>query len=444
MTQKRISNGMTIFLIIWLGQFVSLMGSGLTNFALGVWVFERTGSITQFALIGLFTVLPRIILSPLIGPLVDRWDRRWAMISGDIGAGFSTFVIVLLLMVNRLEIWHIYLVAGISSAFGTVQWPAFMATTTLLVSKKNLGRANGMVQFGQAASEILAPALAGTLLLTIQLQGVILIDFATFLFAVISLMLVRLPKPTTPISEKFEKSSWWREISYGWEYITARPGLFGLLMFLAAVNFLWGMVGALITPMILSFTSSDILGLIIAVAGGGMLTGSLVMGIWGGPQRRIYGVLNFELLSGVCFLLMGLRPSFWPVAVGAFGAHFTIAIVYGSNQAIWQSKVAPDVQGRVFATQQMMARAATPLAYLLAGPLAERFFEPLLATDGLLSGSVGQLIGLGAGRGIALLFIVMGVLKMTVSLAGYLNPRIRHVEEELPDVVFERSTALAA
>ena len=444
MPQKRISNGMTIFLIIWLGQFVSLMGSGLTNFALGVWVFERTGSITQFALIGLFTVLPRIILSPLIGPLVDRWDRRWAMISGDIGAGFSTFVIVLLLMANQLDIWHIYLIAGISSAFGTVQWPAFMATTTLLVSKKNLGRANGLVQFGQAASEILAPALAGTLLLTIQLQGVILIDFATFLFAVISLMLVKLPKPTTPISEKFGKSSWWREISYGWEYITARPGLFGLLMFLAAVNFLWGMVGALITPMVLSFTSSDILGLIIAVAGGGMLTGSLVMGIWGGPQCRIYGVLNFELLSGVCFLLMGLRPSFWPVAVGAFGAHLTIAIVYGSNQAIWQSKVAPDVQGRVFATQQMMARAATPLAYLLAGPLAERFFEPLLATDGLLSASVGQLIGLGAGRGIALLFIVMGVLKMTISLAGYLNPRIRHVEEELPDVVFERSTALAA
>ncbi len=442
MTQKNLRNGMTIFLIIWLGQFVSLIGSGLTSFALGVWVFERTGSVTQFALIGLSAVLPRVVLSPLVGPLVDRWDRRWAMIISDTGAGLSTFVIVLLLFVGRLEIWHIYLVAGLSAAFGTVQWPAYMAATTLMVSKAKLGRANGMVQFGQAASEILAPALAGTLLLTIQLQGVILIDFVTFLFAVTTLLLVRFPqpKPTTAVDRP---GSWWHEITYGWQYITARQGLFGLLIFLAAVNFLWGMVGALITPMILGFTSSDILGIIISIAGVGMLVGSLVMSIWGGPQPRIYGVLNFELLSGACFLLIGLRPSFWPIALGVFGAHATIAIIYGSNQAIWQSKVAPDVQGRVFATQQMIARATTPLAYLLAGPLAERLFEPLLVTNGLLAGSVGQIIGVGAGRGIGLLFMVMGLIKIIVSLAGYLHPSIRFVEDELPDAVVERSSALS-
>jgi MFS family permease len=209
----------------------------------------------------------------------------------------------------------------------------------------------------------------------------------------------------------------------------------GLLVFFAIVNFLWGMVGALITPMILGWTSSDVLGMIIAIAGAGMLTGSLLMSIWGGPKRRINGVLHFELLGGACFILMGLNPSFWPVAAGAFGAHVTIAIVYGSNQAIWQTKVAPDVQGRVFATQQMVARAASPLAYLLAGPLADRVFDPLLAPGGLLAGFVGQFLGVGSGRGIGLLFVLMGLVLIVITLIGRLNPRIRHVEDELPDAV---------
>ena len=445
MTHKSARSGMAIFYIVWLGQVISLVGSGLTSFALGVWVFQRTDSITQFALIGLFTVLPRVLLSPLIGPLVDRWDRRWAMILSDTGAGLSTLTIVLLLYGGRLEIWHIYLLAAVSAAFGTVQWPAYMASTTLLVPKGNLGRANGMSQFGQAASEILAPALAGALLLTIGLGGIILIDFASFLFAVVTLLIVRFPKPqtTTSAEGKPGEGSWWHEIAYGWNYVTARRGLLGLLIFLATVNFMWGMVGALITPMILGFTSSHMLGVIISVAGAGMLVGSLAMSIWGGPKRRIYGVLNFELLSGVCFMLIGLRPAFWSVMLGVFGAHATIAIIYGSNQAIWQSKVAPGVQGRVFATQQMIARAATPLAFLLAGPLAERFFEPLLTASGPLVAGVGGIIGTGAGRGIGLLFILMGVAKIVVSLGAYLNPSIRYVEDELPDVVVEGSGALS-
>jgi predicted MFS family arabinose efflux permease len=416
-----------------LGQFVSVVGSGLTSFALGVWVFERTGSATQFALIGLFAVLPRVVLSPLAGSVVDRWDRRRAMIMGDAGAGFSTLVLVLLLFTNRLEIWHVYLIVGVSAAFSTVQWPAFTAATTLLVPKKNYGRANGMVQLGKAAADILAPALAGFLVLVIELDGVILIDFATFVFAVITLLPVRFPKPQSAITGGSESISLKHDMTFGWTYISARPGLLGLLVFFAAVNFLWGMVGALITPMILGFTTSELLGVIISIAGAGMLAGSLVMSIWGGPQRRINSVLCFEFLSGICFVLMGLRPSFWLTAMGAFGAHVTIAIVYGSNQAIWQSKVAPDVQGRVFATQQMIAKAASPLAYLLAGPLADRVFEPLLATAGLLTENVGQIIGCGAGRGIGLLFIVMGMLKMAVTVAGYAQPRIRFVEDELPD-----------
>jgi DHA3 family macrolide efflux protein-like MFS transporter len=423
----------TTFLIIWLGQVVSLVGSGLTSFALGVWVFEQTDSATQFALIGLFAVLPRVVLSPMAGTVVDRRDRRQVMIVSDVGAGLSTLVVALLLLVARLEIWHIYLLASVSAAFGTLQWPAFAATTSLLVSKENLGRANGMVQFGQAASEILAPALAGVLVGVIRLEGVILIDVATFVFAVMTLLLVRFPRPGVVGASTPEDGSLWKGLSCGWRYISARHGLMGLLVLLAAVDFLWGMVGALITPMILSWTSSDALGAIISIAGAGMLTGSLIMSAWGGPQRRINGVLNFEMLSGLCFVLIGLRPSFWLVAAGAFGAHVTIAIVFGSNQAIWQSKVEPQVQGRVFATQQMVARSAALLAYLLAGPLADRVFCPLITSDGPLAGSLGPVLGTGPGRGIGLLFVLMGAIKVAITLLSRLNPHLRNVEDELPE-----------
>jgi predicted MFS family arabinose efflux permease len=429
-------------LVIWLGQVVSLVGSGLTSFALGVWVFEQTGSATQFALIALSAVLPRVVLSPLAGAVVDRWDRRRVMILGDLGAGLSTLVVVLLLLTARLEIWHIYLLASVSAAFSTVQWPAFAATTSLLVSKKNLGRANGMVQFGQAASEILSPALAGVLVGVIRLEGVILIDVVTFVFAVSTLLLVRFPRPRVLVADTPEKAALRNDLSLGWRYISARPGLMGLLVFFAVVNFIWGMVGALITPMILSWTSSDSLGAIISIAGVGMLAGSLVMSAWGGPNRRINGVLNFEMLSGLCFVLIGLRPSFWLVAAGAFGAHVTIAIVFGSNQAIWQSKVEPQIQGRVFATQQMVARSAVPLAYLLAGPLADQFFNPLLAMGGPLAGSLGGVLGAGPGRGIGLLFVLMGAVKVAITLISRLNPHLRNVEDELPDAVLIQSDSL--
>jgi len=432
---------MGVFSIIWFGQLVSIVGSGLTRFALGLWVYQRTGSVTQFALIALSSILPHLILSPLAGALVDRWDRRWVMILSDLGAGFSTFLIAALFFTDLLAVWHIYLITAISAAFDTFQWPAYSAAITLLVPKENLGRANGMVQFGQAASEIFAPVLAGILMVTIQMWGVLLIDFVTFLFAVGTLLIVRFPEHKTTTTEKEGKGHLLHEAMYGWKYITARPGLLGLLLFFAVVNFLWGTVGALIIPMILNFTSADVLGIIISIAGGGMLTGSLIMSVWGGPKRRINGVLNFELFSGVCFLLIGLRPSAWLVALGAFGAHLTIAIVSGSDQTIWQSKVVPDVQGRVFAMRQMIAKSTRPLAYLLAGPLADMVFEPLLAADGSLAGSVGPIIGIGPGRGIALLFIVMGIIKVTVSLGGYLYPRIRLVEDELPDAITEEPAA---
>jgi DHA3 family macrolide efflux protein-like MFS transporter len=194
-------------------------------------------------------------------------------------------------------------------------------------------------------------------------------------------------------------------------------------------------VGALIVPMILGFTTENVLGLILSIAGLGMLTGGLVMSAWGGPPRKAYGVVGAEMFSGLCFILIGLKPIPGLVAAGAFLAHTTIAIVEGSNQAIWQVKVPPEIQGRVFGAQQMVVRSTTPLAYLLAGPLADKIFEPLLVVDGSLADSLGPLVGVGIGRGIGLMFVLMGIIKTAVAAWGFVNPHIREIEDKLPDVV---------
>jgi DHA3 family macrolide efflux protein-like MFS transporter len=431
----RISKGMRVFFIIWSGQLVSTIGSGLTSFVLGVWVYQETGSVTLFALNMLAFALPSLLVSPIAGVVVDRWDRRWVMIFSDTGAGLATLSIAVLYLTGNLQVWTIILATAVNSAFTTFQWPAYSAVTTLLVPKAQLGRAGGMVQIGEAISQLLAPAMAGVLYVTIGLGGVIAIDFATYLFAVLTLMVVRVPSPEPTAAGEESRGTIWQEAVYGWTYITVRAGLFGLLLIFAATNFITGMIMPLITPMILDMTSPEVLGYLFSIIGVGMLVGTLVMSAWGGPKRRIHGVLAFLMLSGVFISLFGVSPSIPLLAVSGFVVMFTMPIINGSSQAIWQSKVAPDVQGRVFAVRRMIAMSMTPLAYVIAGPLADRVFVPLLLEGGALASTVGRVIGVGPGRGTGFMFIVIGAISVVVSAGGYLNSHVRNVEDELPDVM---------
>lgn len=229
MTQKTASHGMRTFVVVWFGQLVSTIGSGLTGFAFGVWVYQETGSTTLFAMNMLAYAIPNLVVAPFAGALVDRWDRRKVMIMSDTGAGLATLFVAALLVTSNLEVWHVFVATAVSATFTTFQWPAYSATTTLLVPKEQLGRAGGMVQIGEAVSQLIAPAAAGGLFITTGLQGVVMIDFVTYLIAVGTLLLVRFPQPETTKEGEESKGSLLSEAVYGWKYIAARSGLLGLL-----------------------------------------------------------------------------------------------------------------------------------------------------------------------------------------------------------------------
>jgi MFS transporter, DHA3 family, macrolide efflux protein len=434
-TKQFILGGTWAFGAVWFGQVISFIGSGLTTFALGVWVLQRTGEITQYALISMFFVLPGVLLGPLAGTLIDRWDRRKAMLISDLGAGISTLSIAVVYLLGGLQVWYIYLAVFISGAFGSLRMPCMQAAMTQMIPRKNLGRASGMMEIVQIGEFLIAPAVAGGLMGKIGLAGVIMIDFTSFLFAISVLLFVHIPRATATAEGQAGKGSMLQETTYGWRYIMGRPGLAALMLLFSLSNFTTEMTVVLFTPLILSFATTAQLGLAMSLSASGFLAGGLLMSVWGGPKRRIRIVLIFMILLGLFSALIGLRASVGLIIVSGFLSTLCVPIISSSNQVIWQKKVAADVQGRVFAIRRTIVLATPLLTYLVAGPLADRIFEPMMAINGPLAGSIGQILDTGAGRGIGLLFVTMGLLLVLISAISCLSPHLRRVEDELPDAV---------
>lgn len=436
---KKTTKGLKTFMLIWLGQLSSLIGSGLIGFALSVWIFERTGQATPFALTALFSTLPRILLSPIAGAVSDRWNRKRIMLVSDSLSGLITLVTAFLLLTGHMQVWIVYLVSFMGAIFAAFQQPAYSASIVMLVPKDQLTRANSMVQMGHALETLIPPILAGALLATIGMRGIILIDIITYLIAVLTLVLVKIPQPEKDPKAGQKKPSILQDISFGWRYLADRGGLLGLLIYFASVNFFFNLSAVMIGPLVLSFSTVTSMGVAQTMMGAGMLAGSLLMSLWGGPKnRKVHAVIGFIVLATLGFIITGLQPSLTLVSVGVFVLTFFIPFASGPSSAIFAAKVAPEVQGRVFATRSMLSQSMMPLAFLLSGILADNIFNPLLVAGGPLADTfVGHWVGVGPGRGIGLMIITSGLFLLMISLAAFANPRIRNIETEIPDAISE-------
>jgi MFS family permease len=378
---------------------------------------------------------PTVVLSPIAGALVDRWNRKLVMMLSDLGSGLMTGAVVLLYATGNLQIWHLYLTGAVSAAFQAFQFPAYSAAVTTMLPKEQYARASGMMSLAEGAAGIFGPLAGGLLLAPIGTAGIMAIDVVTFIVAIVALLIVRIPQPEATEAGREGQGNLLKESLYGFHYIGKRPSLLGLQLVFLAINLTATFGFTVLAPLVLARTGEDefALGAVQSVMGVGGLVGGLLLSVWGGPKRRVHGVLMGMALSsllGQMVIGLGTGQVIW--GVGAFFSSFFIPIINGSNQAIWQAKVAPDVQGRVFSARRLIAQISI-LAALIAGPLADYVFEPALMPEGSLAKALGWLVGTGPGAGMALMFVITGVLGTFVGLGGYLFPAVRNAEDILPD-----------
>ena len=400
--------GMRDFLLIWFGQLVSGVGSRLTSFALGLWVYQTTGSTTRFALVFVAMAIPALLLLPFAGALVDRWDRRRIMIVCECVSALAIGGMALLAAFGELQLWHVYLGVGITAMTNTFLQPAYAASVPLLADREQLTRVNALIQTGQGVALVGGPALAGILMSLMGIVGVLVVDALTFLVGALCIALARIPRP---VRDQATEGSLLTEAREGLRYVTERPGLLGLLGISAAGGFLFAIASIAITPLVLIVANQDerLLGMQMSLSCSGLLVGGVLIALWGGPRHKIHGLLGFSALSGLAIAAHGLAPSLTLLIVAGFLMFLTIPPAQSASMTLWQIKVPSQMLGRCMAMLRMTSEAALPIGYLLAGPLAEFVFEPAMMPGGVLADSVGAVIGTGPGRGLALMFIVLGL-----------------------------------
>lgn len=433
MTAAAHRQGLTTFYLIVLTQTISLIGSQLSSFVIGITVYQQTGDVTPLALVSFFALLPMILASAAAGVIADRFDRRVIMVLADSGAALGTVFLLVVFATGTFQIWHVYLAAAWQALCGTFQQPAFGASVTMLVPDEHRNRANAVRQMSDPLAGILAPALAGVLFALVGVLGVLVIDLLSFGVAITAVFLARIPRPTLTKEGQAARSSMGREIASGFTFIWERRPMFLMLVCAMLVNFLLNGVMVLATPYILTRSGSDTvaLGLVMSALSAGGLVGAVVMGVWGGTRPRIHTIMPAIVLCGAAVGLFGLAQNVPVLAAVGFLIPFFPPFANACLASVMQGKVPPDMQGKVIGALGTVAMLMSPLAMLLTGPLADNVFKPLTAAPAWAG--FAPLFGAGVGAGMGLMITLGGIITMLVTLAFYAMPMLRGMEHTLPD-----------
>ncbi len=360
------------FFTIWAGQQASLFGSQIVQFALVWWLTQETGSATVLATASLVAMLPQILVGPFSGALVDRLPRRWVMVAADSAIALVSLGLAYLFWSGGIQVWHIYLAMALRSVGGGFHWPAMAATTPLMVPERHLTRVAGLNQAASGALNIVCPPLGALFLSFLPMHGIMGIDVATALTAVVPLLFIPVPQPARA---QEGDTSYLVDLKEGFRYVWAWKGLLYLMGFATLINFVANPAFSLLPLFVKAHLGGGAmeLGWLESAWGMGMVAGGLILSAWGGFQRRIYTSLMGVLGMGAAILGVGLLPAgALYVALGLFLlAGLANPIANGPLMAILQSRVAPEMQGRVFSLLSSMVTAISPLSLAVAGPLAD-------------------------------------------------------------------------
>jgi DHA3 family macrolide efflux protein-like MFS transporter len=421
-TQFSINDGLKWkgrFFSIWTGQAFSLLGSELVSFALVWYLTIETESATVLAISTLVALLPRIILGPVFGSLVDRWNRRLTMIFADAFIAIATVGLALLFAFDIVEVWHIYALLLIRSMAGSLHGVAMGASTSLMVPVEHLTRIQGFNQFLNGGLSIIAAPLGAVLLDVLPMQGVLAIDVATAIIAIIPLVLADVPQPDRKPKTEGEKDSVWIDMKEGFSYMRTRTGLMVIIGMAMVINLVLTPASSLMSLLVREHFNGEAIqyGLFNSSFGLGVIGGSLLLGVWGGFKNKMATSMVGIFGIGIGILALGVLPSSGFFIALAFGvlAGLTIPLANGGIGAVMQGTIAPEMQGRVMGLTNAGAAAMSPLGLLVAGPAADKF-------------------------GIQIPFLVSGIIIILMGIYGFMSPAVMNVEKEeatpdLPGVV---------
>ena len=421
------------FLMLWITQSFSQLGSSMTSFALVLYLYEKCGSALSTALLSVCSYAPYILLSMFAGALSDSWNKKRTMLVCDSLAAISTIVVFVLLQTNQLQIWHLYGLNVINGIMNTVQQPASEVAVSLITSRRFYQKVSGLKSFSNALNTMLTPILATALYAFAGIQAIILVDVSTFLFAFIILWsCIRIPQQDA--ASKAEKESVLRATGEGIRYLKQNRGILNLILFLSAINLTASAYNAALPAMLLSRAGggATALGWVTMVTGFATLVGSIVASVARAPKSRvkvIYWSLLFSMSAENFMLAFGKSIPVW--CIGAILGWIAIPLMGTNLGAILRLHIPIEMQGRVYATRNTLQFCTIPVGYLVGGFLVDQVFEPFVsehATNDLLI----LLFGSDKGSGAAFLFAVMGVFGVATCLVFGNNRAIWSLEQKEP------------
>lgn len=417
------------FLILWLTQSFSSLGSAMTNFALVIWSYEQHGSALTTSLLAICSYAPYVLLSMFAGALSDRWDKKRTMLLCDSFAALCTCGVLALLLTDRLQIWHLYVINTLNGLMNTVQQPASNVSVSLLCRQKHYQKVSGLRSLSNSMVTILTPMLATALYALTGLKTVIFFDLITFATAFVALLwFVKIPKPMRQPGHVPEKVL--QSVKSGLGFLKQHKGILHLILLLAIINFTASIFNSALPALVLSkpYGGSLALGAINTTTGIATLVGSLLVTLLPPPKRRtrvILSCLLFSMSTENFGLALGTSVPFW--CFSAVLGWIFIPVMSANMDVLLRSRIPVDMQGRVYSARNSLQFFTIPLGYLCGGFLVDAVFEPFMATQAS-SGVLAALFGSGKGAGAALLFGVIGLFGALSCLPFCFDRHIRELD----------------
>lgn len=423
------------------GQLFTVLGSAVTAWAIPLWIYLSTSSMAYYTLFVVLGMVPGLLIAPVAGALIDRFDRRTTMRLATAGGATVQVALGLLLWTDNVQLWHIYVLQVLLSITQTCQRLSYVASIGQLVPKHYLGHAMGAVQLVNSLATTVVPLGAVALYGWIGLDGIVILDIVGFGVLSVVLALVKFPaamhwRPAEPLHV---------EMAEGFRFVWRRRHFRAMLGFFGVFNIFLAAPMVMVSPLVLSFADLSSVSRIGVIQGIGAVLAAFVVLVWGGPARRMRGILLAATGIGLAVVLIGIRPSLWLIGAGTVGMAGGLALLNGIYGTIVQVKVPQRFHGRVFAMNQMVSWSTLPIGFLVVAPLGTALLEPAMMPGGALGrGFLGDLIGTGAGRGMALVYVLAGLGLVLVALLARTVPALRTFDDEVPDAVADDLVGLEA